>query len=188
MSHSASQDKGKDCHPDKKAVAILHVSPSSPGKLSNSHNHVTNNNAINGVYDTKSGISSKQPGALDTSNSLTVSTCTGGTATYNNSTSSNNLSKEHRKSQSVASNLFTFGEPNSLLGELKHKHPLDESIENNAIISCSHANESSSHNSHNHNQSAGSGNHTDLINEIPLTVQQQKQLLANVKVGFTKRK
>lgn len=184
MSHSASQEKGRDCHPDKKAVAILHVSPSSPGKLSNSHNHATNNNAINGVYDSKSGMNSnKQSGVLETNKNVTVSTCTGGSSSnHNNSTTNTSLtSKEHRKSQSVASNLFHFG-PVGEPSNLQAKHPLDESIENNAIISCSI--ESNSHSGNTHNQSSGSGHHTDLINEIPLTVQQQKQLLANVKVGF----
>lgn len=134
---------------------------------------------MNGVYDSKSGMNSKQSGVLDTNKNVTVSTCTGGSSSNNsNNTTNNNLSKEHRKSQSVTSNLFSFGESNNL----QAKHPLDESIENNAFISCS--NESNGHNGNTHNQSSGSGNHTDLINEIPLTVQQQKQLLANVKVGL----
>ncbi len=64
---AAGHDKARDCNPDKKAV--LHVSPSSPCKLSSGHQPLSHaNNAINGVYDSKAAMSGKQPCADHSAN------------------------------------------------------------------------------------------------------------------------
>ena len=143
-------------HPDKTADSMcdsltpsIHVSASSPCKLSNQ-------NSLNGIYDLKLISKQGHQSLLDPNNVL--------------------LGQQHRKSQSIASNLLNYNlvnETKELINELKLKHPLDESIEaadeQLPQINVAAATASSS--------STG----TDLI-DLPGLLQ-QKQLLASVKIN-----
>jgi hypothetical protein len=139
---------------------VLHVSPSSPCKLSTNQNQTTNNSNINN-HNIQYCIDS-----TNNSNGL--------------------LNNQHRKSQSIASNMFSFNlinETKDLINDLKiNKHPLDESIENTNSLPLTQINNSNLPNLTN-NKDIGTGICHDLFNEIPLSILQQKQLLQSVKIN-----
>jgi hypothetical protein len=162
----------------------FHVSASSPCKL-------FANNSINGVYDLKSAQHNKQTSSHLVSNNHP-----------SEATQNMPYHQQHRKSQSIASNMFSnlLNDTKEALNELKLKqHPLDESFEL-CVPSDPHLTSSSIQRGVDQtalpqiivkspmvtasSSSASSCNNANdlLINELP-TLLQQKQLLQSVKIN-----